>query len=277
MHARLLVQSGVALLATLFLALRPLSGQSVLEYTAMDFAFRRPATASPGLVTIRLANTGTKLHHVQLFRLEDGKRLADLFPLLYANKGVHGAPAWAVPAGGPSAALPGQSIALRQRLEPGRYAVICWIPAPDGQAHFMKGMMTELEVRGPAVTATEPAATVRVSLREYHATLSTPLRAGRHTLRVENLGTQVHEFLLVRLKPGKSPEDVDHWSASGQVDASPVERWVGMAGIAPGGVAWLDVEIEPGTYAILCFAPDRKDGQPHFAHGFRRVLTVLSP
>lgn len=252
----------------------PLAGQATLDYTAMDFAFRGPSSAAAGLATIRLTNTGSKLHHIQLFRLDEGKRLADLFPVLYANKGVHGAPEWAKPAGGPSAALPGQTIAVRQHLSPGRYGVVCWIPAPDGQAHFMKGMMSELEVRGPAKPVIEPVATIRVSLREYNATLSTPLTAGRHTLRIENLGSQDHEFLLVRLKPGKTPEDVDRWSGAGQVDPSPAEEWVGMAGIEPGGVAWLDVDLRPGTYAIVCFAPDRRDGRPHFAHGFRRVITV---
>lgn len=261
-------------LAVLLCSTAPLGAQQLLEFTAMDFAFRAPARATPGLTTIRLRNTGAKLHHVQLFKLEEGKRLADLFPVLYANKGIHNAPAWARAAGGPSAALPGQTIEVTQQLAPGRYAVICWIPAPDGQLHFMKGMMAELEVAGAAQAAAEPRATVRVSLSEYRATFSTPLTRGSHTLRIENTGRQDHEFLLVRLKPGMSPEDVEHWSGGGQTTPAPMESWVGLAGIVPGGVAWLNVTLTPGRYAVICLAPDRGDGRPHLAHGFRQVIEV---
>lgn len=255
-------------------ATRATGAPQTLEYAAMDFAFRGPTTAAAGLATIRLTNTGQKLHHIQLFRLTGGKRMAQLFPLLLAKKSIHDAPEWAVPAGGPSAALPGQSISVRQRLEPGYYAVICWVPAPDGQPHFMKGMVTELQVTGTAAPVTEPVATVRVTLREYAASLSTPLTAGRHTLRIDNLGKQDHEFLLVRLKPGRTAEDVDRWSGGGQVGPAPIEEWMGLAGISPGDVAWLDVELKAGRYVIFCLAPDASDGKPHFHHGFKQMVTL---
>lgn len=271
-------------------AARVASAQATLDVTAMDFAFRAPATATAGVVTIRLQNTGAKLHHMQLFRLEEGKRLADLFPILYRNKGIAGAPSWAVPAGGPSAALPGRTIAVRQSLAPGRYAAICWIPAPDGALHFMKGMMAEIEVTGAALgaatgaapgTATRPAAPeagtrteVRASLREYTVDLERPLTRETRTIRVENRGTQAHEFLLVRLAPGRTVDDVAHWSEKGQVGAAPVEEWMGVAGLAPGAVAWLDVRLRAGRYAIFCLSPDAKDGRPHLLHGFRTTFTV---
>ncbi len=254
------------------------AGDRRLEFVAMDYAFRAPATATAGLATIQLRNTGTKLHHVQLFRLDGGHRLGELFPILFAARSVAAAPDWAVPAGGPSAALPGRTIAVRQRLAPGRYAAICWIPAEDGQLHFMKGMMAEFEVtRGAAPgpgTAAEPAAGVRATLREYTVAFDVPLRRGTQTIRVANAGRQPHEFLLVRLAPGRSAEDVARWSELGQRGPSPAEEWVGVAGLAPGEVAWLDVTLRPGTYAVFCLSPDRSDGRPHLLHGFVRTVRV---
>lgn len=270
------VRRGVAAVGAAALFLSPVraSAQPSLELVAMDFAFRAPSTAAAGLTTIRLRNIGAKLHHVQLFRLEEGKRLADLFRALSSAGSLHAAPPWAVPAGGPSAALPGTTIAVRQDLAPGTYAVICWIPAPDGQPHFLKGMMAELEVQGPAERAVEPPADVRVALRDYRAVFGRVPGAGRQTLRVENEGPQAHEFLLVRLKPGATPEDVEHWSGAGQVGETPVESWVGIAALAPRQVAWLDVDLPPGRYAVFCLAPDRSDGRPHFQHGFRQRFEV---
>lgn len=228
--------------------------------------------AAAGLHRIRLRNTGSKLHHVQLIRLDGDKRLGDVFPILRRNKGLHALPAWAKPAGGVSAALPGHSIAITQRLTAGRYAVICWIPTDDGQIHVMKGMMTELEVT--AATAREvadPVATRRVTLSEYQARWSAPLTRGRHTLRIENAGTQSHELLVVRLAPGKTMRDVEGWTGAGP---APMEMWTGLASIAPGGVAWLDLDVTPGRYAIFCFAPDTRDAKPHAEHGFLQIVGI---
>jgi len=244
-----------------------------LDYVAMDYAFRGPSRSAAGLHRIQLKNTGTKLHHVQLIRLEDGKRLSDVFPSLQRNKGLHGLPPWAKPAGGVSAALPGQSIAITQHLAAGRYAVICWIPTDDGQIHVMKGMMTELEVTAAAnrPAAVEPTATRRVSLSEYKATWSAPLTRGKHTLRIENTGKQSHELLVVRLAPGKTMSDVERWTGVGP---APMETWTGLASIAPGGVAWLDLDVTPGRYAIFCFAPDTRDAKPHAEHGFLQIVDI---
>jgi hypothetical protein len=49
---------------------------------------------------------------------------------------------------------------------------------------------------------------------------------------------------------------------------------MGLAGISPGAVAWLDLELEAGRYVIFCLAPDVSDGKPHFHHGFRQLVTV---
>lgn len=272
-----LAASLVASLAATPLAAQGAGGTPRLEFVAMDYAFRGPATATAGLTTIALRNTGTKLHHMQLYRLEEGKRLQDLFAILYRDKGIANAPAWAVPAGGPSAALPGRTIAVRQALAPGRYAVICWIPAADGQLHFMKGMMAELEVAprpAGARAAADPAAEVRATLREYGVTFDVTPSARTRTIRIENSGRQAHEFLLVRLAPGKTVDDVAHWSERGQEGPAPVEDWSGMSGLRPGGVAWLDVSLRPGRYAVLCLAPDAGDGRPHLLHGFRLTFTV---
>ncbi|MBX9855134.1 MAG: hypothetical protein K2Y26_06400 [Gemmatimonadaceae bacterium] len=147
--------SGLAAQSTRGATTRGAATATPLDYVAMDYAFRGPARTAAGLHRIRLNNTGTKLHHVQLIRLEDGKRLGDVFPVLQRNKGLHGLPSWAKPAGGVSAALPGRNIEITQRLAAGRYAVICWIPTDDGQIHVMKGMMTEPRSRPPP-RATSP-------------------------------------------------------------------------------------------------------------------------
>jgi hypothetical protein len=34
------------------------------------------------------------------------------------------------------------------------------------------------------------------------------------------------------------------------------------------------VDFTPGDYGMVCFAPDLKDGKPHFVHGMVQQITV---
>jgi hypothetical protein len=42
----------------------------------------------------------------------------------------------------------------------------------------------------------------------------------------------------------------------------------------PNTSATIDVDVEPGNYAWLCFVPDPGSGQPHAALGMIAALTV---
>lgn len=244
-----------------------------LDVVAMDYAFRAPPRVRAGQVTIRLRNTGTKLHHLQLFKLADGKRLGDLYPLFLKAKSVGEPPAWAMPAGGPSAAMPGATIAVTETLEPGRYALICWIPAGDGTLHFMKGMAGEVEVVGPATRAAEPKADVVATTRDYTITFDTPITAGRRTVRIENRGTHAHEWLVVKLKPGMTARDVAEWSGAGQMGPAPHSEWFGMAAIAPGTHGFVTHAFTPGEYVAFCLA-EGKDGVLHLMKGMETRFRV---
>lgn len=253
---------------------RPDAGASgnVLTVTAADYTFEAPAEAPAGLTTIRLINRGPSPHHIQLVKLADGKRLEDL---LGAMKG-EAFPEWATMAGGPAPPEIGQTSTSIQMLEPGTYALICFIPAPDGMPHVMKGMSRELRVIGPPKPdAEEPEADIVAKLVDYDFELSAPLTAGRHIIRVENAGPQPHEIVLIRLQPGKTPEDFARWGMK-QEGPPPGTIHGGVSAIMPGAHVFVDVDLPPGEYGLLCFLPDAKDGKPHFVHGMARSTTVSS-
>jgi hypothetical protein len=42
----------------------------------------------------------------------------------------------------------------------------------------------------------------------------------------------------------------------------------------PGAHAFVDLDLEPGEYGLICFLPDMKDGKPHFHHGMVKKITV---
>ena len=247
-------------------------GPNVVTVTATDYGFVAPAEIPAGLTAIRLVNQGPSLHHIQLMKFEGDKTLDDF---LAALKGEH-PPAWATPAGGPAPPEVGGTSTSIESLEPGNYALICFIPAPDGMPHVTKGMFRALKVVGPSGGAVpEPEADIVVRLVDYDFELSRPLTAGKHTIRVENAGPQPHEIAIVRLNPGKKPMDFTAWGMK-PVGPPPGTIHGGLSGIMPGAHSFIEVDLPPGEYGLLCFLPDAKDGKPHFVHGMAKQTTVAS-
>jgi hypothetical protein len=245
------------------------SGNEV-TVTAHDFAFDAPAEIPAGLTTFHLVNKGPSLHHLQLIRLENGKTGDDYVAALKAGGPP---PAWATLAGGPNPPEPGSTTTATVALQPGDYAIVCFVPAADGMPHLMKGMVRPLKVVGPAREGAEPAADVVVKLVDFDFQLSAPLAAGRQTIRVENAGSQAHEIALVRLHAGKTPEDFAAWGEKPE-GPPPGAVYGGMSGIMPGAHGFATLDLPAGDYLLICFFPDAKDGKPHFAHGMVKLVKV---
>ena len=253
-------------------------GATLVTFTATEYAFQGPDTLATGLTTLRLVNHGKELHHASIFKLAEGKTLAD-FQTAMANvmSGKAPPPAWVSYAGGPNAIDPGDSSNVTEVLDPGHYLVLCMIPAPDGQPHVMKGMLHPLVVTGtaPASTPALPAADVTVKLSDYDFVFDKPLTSGTHTVRVDNAGPQPHEIVVAELAPGKTAADFVKWETGGEKGPLPANRWLGgVAGIDNGRSATFTATLKPGNYLVICFWPDAKDGKPHLVHGMIKQVTV---
>lgn len=243
-----------------------------LRIIASDYSFEVEGLATEGPVRVELVNQGKELHHSQILRLEDGKTLADL--AAYPHDAAP--PAWAVPIGGPGAVDPGLTSHSIQELEAGTYAVICFIPSPDGVTHVAKGMATSFAVspvRGRVAKA--PPADLSVRLSDFAFKAPTTLARGRRVIRVTNDGPQVHEMVVARLVPGKKAEDLFTWFGAGMPGAPPASFIGGTVGIQPGGENTVEMDFIPGEYLLLCFLPDTEgDGSPHIMRGMVLPVTV---
>ena len=250
----------------------PAAAQNEVEVIASDFSFQAPDELPAGPTTFRLVNRGPAIHHAQIMRLEDGKTLEDLLAAFQS----HGPPpAWLKAVGGPNAPDPGAEAIGTVVLEPGNYAIVCFVDMPDHIPHFVKGMVRAFRVTPALVqaSATEPRADATMTLSDYDFQLSAPLTAGRRTIRVENAGPQAHEVELVRLAPGKTAQDLMGWMQEMQ-GPPPGSAIGGVAGLDPGRHASFTADLTPGEYVLICFIPDSKDGKPHLAHGMMKTITV---
>jgi hypothetical protein len=248
----------------------PVARARVVRVSGEDFKFDAPDVVPAGLTEFRFLNKGPAFHHMQVLKLSAGKTVDDLRAAL-ANPGP--SPAWVKLVGGPNAPSPGSESNATVMLEPGNYALICFIDL-GGPPHFMKGMLKGLKVEpAKAAVAGAPKADITATLVDYGFKFSGPVRAGNQTIRVYNAGPQPHEIELVRLNPGVSAGDFMKWFDKMQ-GPPPGKALGGIAGLAVGMSAYFAADFTPGNYALICFLRDTKDGKPHFVHGMLQQITV---
>ena len=267
---RVLLAAVLALLAACEKKAPPPPSAVTVTYSGTEYEFAGPDTVAAGLVTVRLVNAGKEPHQLALVRIDSGKGMADIAA---AMKGI-AIPAWMTFVGGPNAVAPGDSANATQALTAGNYLLLCFIPAPDGQMHLAKGMMRMVVVQGTAPAAADPAADVTLTLSDYDFTTGKPLTAGAHTIRVDNVGPQLHEVMIFRYLPGKTMKDFQAWAQRGMKGPPPAMPMGGIVGLTRGQHASFTVTLAAGKYVLGCFVPDEKDGKPHLAHGMVKELTI---
>ena len=249
---------------------------NVVTVTTVDYAFQAPDTIAAGRTTLRLVNNGKDFHHIWLIKLEGGHTLPEL---VEATKTQGPLPKWAVDVGGPNSPMPGGESSATLDLDPGKYVMVCVIPAmTDGQPHFMKGMMKELTVAArhgveQAGKSVAPAPDVTMTLDDYTFNTSAPITTATKTIRIRNVAAQSHEVVIMKLDAGVTPEQF--LKALEKPQGPPPGKILGgVTGIAEGRTIDLTASFTPGDYTLLCFVPDGKDGKPHIAHGMVKNFSV---
>jgi hypothetical protein len=257
--------------ATTSVVSKPVAKARVVTVTGRDFKFDAPDVIPAGLTEFRFLNKGPAIHHMQILKLTKGKTFADLSAAL-KNEGPP--PTWMKEIGGPNAPAPGAESNATLMLEPGNYAIICFVDI-GGAPHFTKGMVKSLRVTSSTdAVAPAPTPDVTATLFDYNFKLSSPVVAGTHIVKVQNTGSQPHEVELVVLAPGKAAKDFIAWAGGGMKGPPPAKPIGGVAGLEPGMSQSFTANFTPGNYAFICFLPDRKDGKPHFAHGMVKDFSV---
>jgi hypothetical protein len=243
---------------------------TLVTLTATDYAFEAPDTIAAGFTTFQLVNRGDQLHMAQLIKLEGGRTLDDFLAAYNEAFRTSGPrPTWATRLGGPGVADPRGRSNATHYLEPGSYAWICHMNVPDGMPHVVKaGMAKPFAVRARnrnAAPQSPPEASVVIRLVDYAFNISGPLAAGRHMIRVENVGAEPHEVGLLKLAPGKTMQDLEAWMADPQ-GPLPASSVAGISSLAANTDAYFEADLTSGGYVLLCLVT-APDGRPHTAHG----------
>jgi hypothetical protein len=261
----------------------------VVALTATEYAISAPDSIDAGWTTFRLTNRGGEVHYGHIVRLDDGRTPRDLVGA-YAEAIRTSAPrpAWVKRFGGPGGTAPGDSSNVTQQLEPGSYVWICPVEDSSGTPHFTKGEVRPFIVRplaaNGAVSTTAPAADAAIRLTDFSFTIASPLKPGRHTIRVENAGAEPHDFTLMKLVAGRTIEDVrtflnpERARRSDAAKAPPPLETIGspaggIAAISPGMSAYFDANLTTGEYVVFCMVT-APDGRSHIEHGMIQQVRI---
>jgi hypothetical protein len=187
--------------------------------------------------------------------------------------------------GGPLAALgqisllggamlgPDESREIIFDLQAGEYVILNLAGEMPGVGGF--------QVAADTVSSMAPPQTdIVIDMVDFAYAMPDTLPAGRHLWEIKNSGQQWHEFTVTRLAEGTTPGDfLAMVQAMAESDGPPPPDAFAFFWMPSGAGerAWVEVDLEAGTYGFACLLPDlaAQDGEhSHLDRGMLRVVTV---
>lgn len=243
--------AGVAVAVLVAAPMSRAESQRVLTVVARDSVLEASPTVPAGLTTIRLTINGKVRRELVVHRIPAGTPPDELV------RGAAGRPErwfqqWSF--GGPAVPRDSAPDAVATLdLRPGRYALVAYEVDAAGRPRADRYIWREFTAIAASVLIPArfgvPDLTVRIKTAQIE--VIGVVRTGQRTVEVDNIGGRPHDFLLGRLKPGKTVDDVRRWN----VDAKDPAPFVYVGGLTPmsGGVtAQTKVVLQKGPHVVLC-------------------------
>lgn len=124
-----------------------------------------------------------------------------------------------------------------------------------------------------AVEADPDAQQVAVVATDYAFEIP-EVTAGPNAFTMTNEGEEPHFMYIVKLKEGATVDEALAAEQAGEDPEQFIEEEIGNSTTAPPGMtAVINADLDPGTYAMLCFV-STPEGEPHVALGMAQEFTV---
>lgn len=274
---------------------RRLAGYPELRFRLTEERIEAPTEVAAGRVLLIQESEGELAGNAFVLRVPDEVSDDEVAAALSARTTVADeTPTWFYQAwfvGNGDRAMAGRPTMAVVDLKPGRY-VIGDPYRPGTEFALVEAVAATTE--SSAATA-EPQPDVAIDLFEMDFNIPDDIEAGRQVWQVSNSGAVLHEIALVPVPSGVTKEAVvEAVLAGGEAafgaETTPETRaavsaigaewtnWTlelagGVGVLSPQATSWAQLELEPGTYAAVCFIPG-PDGTPHFTAGMTRVFNV---
>ncbi len=261
------VFSSFAIVLAMVLTVTSVAGaasSNTLDVKASEYKYKVSGAPKAGWVKIGFDNVGVENHMLSIVELKKGVTVAQLKKAASSNDDTAfqkiAAPDATQngPSGTPDILGPKQQTATITQLPAGHYGMLCFVPAPDGTPHFMKGMIKTFDVE-KGKSSLKPPTTVRdATLTDTGITFDTADIGRNVTVKVTNDGQNVHSFTLVKVGDGHTLDEVRDYfntlfsgSGTGASATPPGVIVGGISSIDAGKTAYLEQSLEPGHYGYV--------------------------
>lgn len=265
-------------------------GYPELRVTSDGTTSDLPAELETGRYHLILENTGKLEVDLEFYQLPAEVTVEELETVFAEAEG----PQFEPPAffydmvfNGGAISQPGESGEVVLDLTPGEWVanLFAYDPETDEQSDNFQTLTVTGEM--PAVEDIDGA--VEIGMAEMYFEVP-ELAAGPQIWNVVNNGQQVHHAILAGVPQGTTEEQVLDLinsefggpAASPEDGATPAEPALAFEDVedvfetlllSAGQQNWYEVDLQPGTYAMICFMPD-PSGTPHVMLGMIEVFSV---
>ncbi len=175
-------------------------------------------------------------------------------------------------------------------LTPGEWTVLLTAYDPESEEGESTDVPVTVTVTGEMPEVEDPTGHVEIGLIDMDFVVPDSFAAGPQVWHVTNNGLQVHHLVLSRVPAGTTEDQVVELVSS--FFAPPASPEAAATPVIESGLAFDDVEdvfftpplsrdrfnlyevdLEPGTYAMVCFMPD-PSGTAHVMLGMVAIITV---
>ena len=156
------------------------------------------------------------------------------------------------------------------RLAPGSYAMADF--GGDDVPNFLRGMTAEFDVAdGDGEAGVRPSSDGEIVMSEFAVAVPDGF-TGNGTYLVQNAGGLLHELTISRFPAGVDvDEEIRIHDETGEGAGTEVP---GLWLLGPGEEAYLELDLEPGSYAFACFIADPIDQPSHVSKGMYTPFTI---
>ncbi|MBZ0289661.1 MAG: hypothetical protein K8I30_18710 [Anaerolineae bacterium] len=240
--------------------------QITIEKSAEGYAV--PAELPEGVVQIIFNNSAETPIEATFARLNEGITVDALMQAL-GEAGPMGALQLVALTGGASVE-PGATSEMYVSFKPGSYILL-----DMGENAPPPSVFTVADAAGEGAAA--PESDVQVALLDFAFSVPMQLTAGEQLWQIENQGAQWHEMVVFKVDDSTTLAELNsivQQVSGGEEPSADVQPAGFVFPISHDETAWVNMNLEAGTYVAICFLPDFASGHAHFEHGMMQVLNV---